>query len=158
MIPNHIELEIRIDVPIETVWAVVTRPEYLVQWYASGGAFLDPRPGGNVELIWPGRGTFHGHVSKAEAPHLLAYRCAVVADQQPRPGNSTNVEFTLGAEGSATRLRVSESGFRSLETTDREKAEYVAGARSNWEAAFAGIPECVARAANVQTVFAQAPS
>jgi uncharacterized protein YndB with AHSA1/START domain len=134
MIPNAVESEVLIEAPIERVWAVVTQPEYVTQW-------------------WPQQGSLHSHVSRVEPPHVFSFKCALEPDQQPRPGNSTQIEFTLRAEGEATRLRVAESGFRNLDVREAEKAEYVAGARAAWQERLAGIPDCVAQATGAQVIF-----
>ena len=48
-------------------------------------------------------------------------------------GNSTLVEFTLEPEGENTRLRVIESGFASLATSEHQRAENHQGNSAGWE-------------------------
>jgi uncharacterized protein YndB with AHSA1/START domain len=157
MIPNEVESEILIEAAIERVWAAVTQLEYVTRWYGVSAAAMELRAGGAMELSWPQHGSFRGHVSRVEPPHVLSYRCAVHPGQHPRVGNSTLIELNLRAEGTATRLHVVESGFRSLAVPDAEKAEYVAGARADWQERLAGIPECVAQITDVQMTFTSTP-
>ena len=48
---DTIEQEISIQAPIATVWDVITKPEYINQWFGSQ-AEIDVRPGGKGRLIW----------------------------------------------------------------------------------------------------------
>ncbi len=45
------------------------------------------------------------------------------APEEPVEGNSTLVEFTLAPEADGTRVRVVETGFASLATTDEQRAK-----------------------------------
>jgi uncharacterized protein YndB with AHSA1/START domain len=143
MIPDRIEKEISIAATVERVWEVVTRAEHFARWYAFGGAEIELRAGGAMVMRWEEHGTFHGRVEKVDPPRAFSYRYAIVPDQPPRPGNSTLVEITLEAEGAGTRLRVVESGFRSLEASEVEKAEHIASARAGWAGGLEGIAACL---------------
>jgi uncharacterized protein YndB with AHSA1/START domain len=52
--------------------------------------------------------------------------------EEPVEGNSTLVEFTLRSEGDGTRLRVVESGFASLDTTEEQRARNHKGNTEGW--------------------------
>ncbi|GHO64291.1 hypothetical protein KSC_031830 [Ktedonobacter sp. SOSP1-52] len=48
---EKIEREISIAAPIATVWEVITKPEYIRQWFGSQ-VEIDVRRGGKGKLIW----------------------------------------------------------------------------------------------------------
>ena len=77
-----------------------------------------------------------GRVVAVEPHTRFAYRWAPFKDpggEEPVEGNSTLVEFTLQPEGDATRLRVVESGFASLATSEAQRARNLAGNTEGWE-------------------------
>jgi uncharacterized protein YndB with AHSA1/START domain len=124
-LPDRIEREVLIDVPVERVWALITEPEHLGKWFGDAGAEVDLRPGGELSLSWEDYGTVRGRVEQVEPQRLFSYRWRLLdrtPDGEPGEGNSTLVEFTLAAEGEGTRLRVIESGFADL-TRPEEKFE-----------------------------------
>jgi uncharacterized protein YndB with AHSA1/START domain len=58
--------------PIERVWAALTDPPQLAQWFAPGEITL--RLGGNVHLAFTdGEGVIDGRVTALEPPHLLEF-------------------------------------------------------------------------------------
>jgi uncharacterized protein YndB with AHSA1/START domain len=129
---QRIEREILIDAPVEVVWAVVTQPQHISGWF-SDSAELDLRPGGRVRLRWDGRGTVHGRVERVEPPRLFSFRWVVDADQELVEDNSTLVEFTLTAEGDATRLTVVETGFADLGRPADENQRHFEDHSRGWE-------------------------
>jgi uncharacterized protein YndB with AHSA1/START domain len=136
MVPDQIEREIVIDAPVQRVWELITQAEHLGRWFGDAGAEVDLRPGGALVLRWAEHGTSHGRVVAVEPPGRFSYRWAPFKDpggEEPVEGNSTLVEFTLAAEGDGTRLRVVESGFASLATSDERRAQNVAGNTRGWE-------------------------
>ena len=135
MVPEQIERETVIAAPVERVWALLTEAEHLGRWFGDAGAELDLRPGGALSLSWERYGTVRGRVVDVEAPRRFSYRWSVLresSDSEPAEGNSTLVEFTLHAEGDGTRLRVVESGFASLATSEEQRAENVKGNTKGW--------------------------
>ena len=68
-------------------------------------------------MRWKEHGTAELHVVRSEPPHAFAYRW----DANVKEAGDTLVEFTLTPEGDGTRLRVVESGFASLATSDAER-------------------------------------
>jgi uncharacterized protein YndB with AHSA1/START domain len=136
MTPDQIEREIVIDAPVERVWELITEAEHLGRWFGDAGAEIDLRPGGALVLRWSEHGTSRGHVVAVE-PHIrFSYRWAPFKDpggQEPVEGNSTLVEFTLEPDGDATRLRVVESGFASLATSEEQRARNLDGNAAGWE-------------------------
>jgi uncharacterized protein YndB with AHSA1/START domain len=113
---DRIEREIQIAAPVERVWAVLTQPEHVGQWFGQGRPTpVDLRPGGTMVLDHGQYGTFPTRFDKVDPPHYLSYRWAsaypgVAATDE----NSTLVEFFLAPDGDGTRLRLVESGFAAL--------------------------------------------
>lgn len=131
---DRIERDVLIEAPIERVWTLVTKPEHVGRWFADGGAEIDLRPGGAMKLTWREHGTFHGRVEVVDEPHRFAYRwlSTIDAREDPRPGNSTLAEFTLAAEGDATRVTVVETGFDALERTPEERTAALTSHSEGW--------------------------
>ncbi len=125
MVPDKIERETVIAAPVERVWALLTQAEHLGRWLGDAGAEIDLRPGGAITLKWTDSGTSHARIVAVEEPTRFAYRWAPFKDpggEEPVEGNSTLVEYTLVAEDEGTRLKVVESGFASLATSEDQRA------------------------------------
>jgi uncharacterized protein YndB with AHSA1/START domain len=136
MVPDEIQREIVIDAPVERVWELITEAEHLGRWFGDAGAEIDLRPGGALVLRWSAHGTSRGRVVAVEPCTRFSYRWAPFKDPggaEPVEGNSTLVEFTLQPEGTGTRLRVVESGFASLATSDEQRVQNVEGNTGGWE-------------------------
>jgi uncharacterized protein YndB with AHSA1/START domain len=146
MIPDRIEREIVIDAPLEVVWAVVTEPEHISDWF-SDSVELDLRPGGKAVLHWDGYGTVNGRVERVEPPRFFSFRWVVPRDPgvELTDDNSTLVEFSLSPDGDATRLTVVESGFRGLAGPEDENQKHVDSHRRGWELELAELQDHVAQ-------------
>ena len=121
---DRVERTVHIAATTERVWEILTTPEHIGRWFGFGPpATVDLRPGG-VMVIEPGPPgmKYFARVVKVDRPNYFSYRWASAYPDVPADeSNSTLVEFQLAAEGSATRLTVSESGFASLDIpADRE--------------------------------------
>src|ERR687890_1582367 len=126
MIPDQIERDITINAPVDRVWELITQPEHVGRWFGDAGAEIDLRPGGEMILRGTEHGTSRARVVAVEPHTRFSYRWAPFKDpggEEPVEGNSTLVEFTLQREGDGTRLRVVESGFASLVTSDEQRAQ-----------------------------------
>lgn len=132
MIPERIEREIVIAAPVERVWAVVTQPEHVGSWFGDAGAEVDLRPGGVILIHWKEWGTGYGVVERVEPPRVFSWRGALLGHTEVRANNSTVVEFTLTPEGEGTRLRVVESGFRTLDLPADEALKQAEGNVDGW--------------------------
>lgn len=117
MSADRIEREIVINAPVERVWAVLTEPEHVGQWFGQGKPTdVDLRPGGVMVLDHGEYGTFPTLIKDVDPPRYLSYRWAsAYPGEQATEANSTLVEFSLSPEGDGTRLRLVESGFAALE-------------------------------------------
>jgi uncharacterized protein YndB with AHSA1/START domain len=133
---DRIEREILIAAPVERVWELITSAEHVGRWFADAGAEIDLRPGGALSLSWREHGTFHGRVEAVEPPHRFAYRwlSKIELQAEPTPANSTLTEFTLAAEGDATRVAVVESGFDGLDVDPDARAAALASHSAGWVA------------------------
>jgi uncharacterized protein YndB with AHSA1/START domain len=133
LVSEQIEREVVIAAPVEKVWSILTQAEHLRAWFGNAGAEIDLRPGGDISLAFEGHGRFLGHVETVKPPHQFAYRWAQMPDVPPSASNSTLVEFTLTPDGTSTRLRVVESGFRGLDIPEEGKISLVKEHTSGWE-------------------------
>ena len=133
MVPDRIEREITIDAPVDRVWEVITQAEHIGRWFGDAGAAIDLRPGGRFTCSWSEHGTVNAIVDRVDRPRVFSYRWARPVGAEVKPDNSTLVEFTLVSDGTGTRLRVVESGFRDLDLSDEERAKYAAGNMEGWK-------------------------
>ncbi len=136
MVPDQIERETVIDAPVDRVWQLITEAEHVGRWFGDAGAEIDLRPGGEMVIRWTGHGASRGRVVAVEPQTRFSYRWAPFKDpggEEPVEGNSTLVEFTLQPEGDGTRLRVVESGFSSLATSQEQRAENVRSNTGGWQ-------------------------
>ncbi len=131
MVTDRIEREIIIDAPVERVWAALTTPEQIAEWFGDR-ATVDLRTGGAAEFHWADYGSFHAAIERVEPQRAFAYRWARDKDVPPVAGNSTLVEFTLAPEGAGTRLRVVETGFSSLDLPEAEQAQHHKDNTEGW--------------------------
>jgi uncharacterized protein YndB with AHSA1/START domain len=147
MVPEQIEREVVVAAPVERVWAALTQAEHIGRWFGDAGAEVDLRPGGSLVCHWAHYGSVHAVIERVEPQRFFSYRWARPAGAEPRDGNSTLVEFTLTPEGEGTRLRVVESGFRTLESSDEEQAKYAEGNVEGWKMELGELQEYATRLA-----------
>jgi uncharacterized protein YndB with AHSA1/START domain len=126
-----IERDILIEAPAEVVWRTITEPSQLTQWFADQ-VDLVIEPGAHGYL---GFGDQGGPVvvEVVDPPRRLSFRWNFPAGEEPGPGNSQLVEFTLTPEGDGwTRLRVTESGHELRAWPQAEKQRYADEHREGW--------------------------
>jgi uncharacterized protein YndB with AHSA1/START domain len=134
----QIEREVLVEAPIEIVWRTISEPEQITRWFADR-VELDPVPGGSGTFVFENDEGEATHTTKlaveaVEPPRRLAYRWSAPAGEEPVPGNSTLVEFTLAPEGEGrTRLRVTETGLELTRWPDEEKARFADDHGHGWE-------------------------
>jgi uncharacterized protein YndB with AHSA1/START domain len=137
-VPDSIERELVLPVPLARVWAALTEPDGLSAWFGTR-ATVDLRPGGSLAFIWDEDGRerhrWRGEVEAVEPPYRFVFRWqpfvgyeAVSLSESP----TTRVEFTLAEHPEGTRLRVVESGFASL-PPDLRRATFEGNTRG-WRA------------------------
>ncbi|GAA2366868.1 toxin [Catellatospora methionotrophica] len=132
MSEDRIERETLIEASLERVWELVAQPGFWVADKASLPGTV-AREGETLLAKNPHHGDFPVRVEKVDPPTYLAYRWAsAFPGQELREDNSTLVEFTLTAEGHATRLRVVESGFASLAAPEELRSGAVRDNSGGW--------------------------
>ncbi|MDM7487919.1 MULTISPECIES: SRPBCC family protein [Rhodococcus] len=106
---------IDIAAPATKVWAALTEPELIAQWFGDRIEF-DATPGGTGAFGWTGHddGPFRVLIEHVDEPKTLVYRWARDANVDPVPGNSTVVRFDLAEIEGGTRLTLVETGFEEL--------------------------------------------
>jgi uncharacterized protein YndB with AHSA1/START domain len=131
MTQDLIEREVRIDASPERVWAVLTEPALVDEWFSPGApAEIDLRPGGIMVLNHGQHGTFQTVIVAIEPLRKFSYRWASgYPGELATEENSTLVEFTLVADGEATLLKVAESGFSALDLPADSDASYASHTR-----------------------------
>ena len=135
MIPDSIERDILIHAPPERVWSALTEARHLGRWFGDAGAEVELTPGGQLRIDWRVHGTALGVVEELDAPRTFSFRWSLIPGEPPRPGSSTLVRFTLEAEGEGdTRLRVVESGFRTLDGDASERRRHLDANTAGWKA------------------------
>ncbi|MGW5676184.1 SRPBCC family protein [Streptomyces sp. NPDC003860] len=120
---DRIEKEITIAASPERVWAVLTEPKHVGNWFGMGEPTpVDLRPGGTMLLDHGEYGTFPTTIVEVDPPRRFAYRWASAhPGEQAVEGNSTLVEFTLVPDGEGTHLTVVETGFATLDIPAKSK-------------------------------------
>jgi uncharacterized protein YndB with AHSA1/START domain len=151
MTTNLIEREIVVEAPIDIVWTTLTEPGEISRWFAEEADF-ELRTGAEGILVFGDnagderaaaeRKSVRLHIEAVEPPHRFAFRWAYPEDTEPREGNSLLVEFTLTADGEATRLRMVESGFDNR--PDAEKAAYIDDHNKGWDTCLGRLGEYAA--------------
>ncbi|SEF36150.1 Uncharacterized conserved protein YndB, AHSA1/START domain [Amycolatopsis pretoriensis] len=128
-----IEREILIAAAPEKVWPLVAEPGFWATDDETVHGTL-AEEGRTLVVTHSEHGGFPIRVEKVDPPHYLAYRwVSAFPGEELRDGNSTLVEFTLTPEGDGTRLRVVESGFTELPTSDANRANVVKDHTAGWE-------------------------
>ena len=108
-VPDEVRRELEIRAPRERVWAALTEPEQLVQWFPTKRAEMELRPGGGAVLEWE-EATADAVIDVVEPPGRLVFRWRPEGLDRP----FTTVSFTLEEIADGTRLTLVESGFASL--------------------------------------------
>lgn len=118
--PDRIERTVRIERPLERVWAALTTAEGLGTWFGNS-AEVDLRVGGTATLKWEGGDAAELRIERLEPKTVFGYTWGIngLADQDPR---RTYVEFTLTPDESGTTVTVVETGFAQLEPDAYAKA------------------------------------
>jgi uncharacterized protein YndB with AHSA1/START domain len=133
---DRIERDTLIAAPLERVWSLVVEPGF---WAAgegnSSGAVATE--GESMVVKHPEHGDFPVRVEKVQPPTYVAYRwVSAFPGEELREDNSTLVEFTLTQEGDKTRLRVVESGFSALTTSEDNRLNVIKDHTGGWSACF----------------------
>lgn len=149
-----IEREITIDAPPEVVFEVISRPEYVREWWEAESD-VQPTPGATGELAWSDGDNPRAHVTPitvvvAEPPRVFTFRWTHRAGEEAVDGNSLLVTFELVPVGAGTLLRLTETGFRErgweIAKLEHEYQEHVIG----WDRFVPRIADCAERQASLR--------
>lgn len=142
MADDRIEREILIAAPPERVWSLVAEPGF----WATDDEGLRGTVAAEGQSLVVGHsehGDFPVRIEKVDPPRYLACRwVSAFPGEKLREENSTLVEFTLTPEGDGTRLRVVESGFAALPTSDENRRNVIKDHTTGWERC---LPDLAAR-------------
>ena len=138
---DKIEREISIQAPIATVWEVITKPEYISQWFGSQ-VEIDLRRGGKGKLSWGKDLEAPLEIVEVEKPHLFSFLW-VAPDEETKPTHQqTLVEFRLTEDGAGTSVCFTESGFEKLEITAEQQANLIAKHTPGWGDFLSSLQRC----------------
>ena len=110
--------------PIEKVWAALTVPERLADWFA--GAVVDLRVGGSLRLSWDGTSHTDMRITLCEPPRSLAWVWVL-------GGRDTLVRFDLVPVPGGCELTLTHSGVPRSGS----------GVRAGWHAHLEALPDAV---------------
>jgi uncharacterized protein YndB with AHSA1/START domain len=118
--PDRIERTVRIERPLDRVWAAITTAEGLGTWFGQN-AEIDLRVGGTAKLTWDSGDAAQLRIERIEPKTVFGYTWAIsgLPDSDRR---RTYVEFTLNPDGAGTTVTVVETGFAQLEGAEHSKA------------------------------------
>jgi uncharacterized protein YndB with AHSA1/START domain len=118
--PDRIERTVRVDRPLERVWAAITTAEGLGTWFGNS-AEVDLRVGGTAKLTWTSGDAAELRIERVEPQTIFGYTWRIngLPEHDPR---RTYVEFTLTPDDGGTTVTVVETGFAQLEVDESRKA------------------------------------
>ncbi len=126
-----IDRDILIEAPAEVVWRTITEPAQMSQWFADQ-VDLVVEPGARGYLKFGDQGG-PVVVETVDPPTRFSFRWNHPHGEEPVPGNSQLVEFTLTSEDAErTRLRVTETGHELRSWPDAEKQRYADEHQEGW--------------------------
>ena len=126
--PDRIERTVRIERPVDDVWAAITTAEGLSSWFGQRTE-IDLRVGGEARLTWDEGHVANLRIERLEPPTVFGYTWGIFGLPEG-DARRTYVEFTLAAEGTGTSLTVVESGFAQL--TPDEHGTAFGGNTDGW--------------------------
>ncbi|WP_236778877.1 SRPBCC family protein [Agromyces seonyuensis] len=108
---------------IDRVWAAVTQPDLIAQWFGDRCRLDSLEVGAGGAFGWDDAGDFPFRIEEFDPPRAIAYRWsnAVAGALDPLQvvdAHSTLFRFTLEERPGGTRLTVVETGFESHERPD----------------------------------------
>lgn len=137
MTTDRIERDIFIQAAPESVWPFVADPGF---WASDDETVsVTARAGQHHTARHSQHGDFPIRVEEVHQPRYVAYRwVSAFSGHALNETNSTLVEFTLTPEGDGTRLRVIESGFQALPTSEANRENVIRDHTKGWD-------ECLAQ-------------
>jgi uncharacterized protein YndB with AHSA1/START domain len=132
---GSIEREIYIEASPEIIFAVITSPEHIHEWWNGAETDFTPKSGEVTEIAW-GRASADPHIQKltiidVQPPRLFSFRWVYNEAQVATSKNSLLVTFQVTPSGTGALLRMTESGFREkgweIAALEAAYAEHVQG-------------------------------
>ena len=117
------EHEVEIGADPESVWPLLTDETKMTMWIGVEVA-LDAKPGGDWRIDFNGNDIAGGKYVEVVPHSRVLLSWGWEGEDNPVPVGSSTVEFTLEAEGSKTRLRLTHAGL---------PADQVEGHREGWD-------------------------
>jgi uncharacterized protein YndB with AHSA1/START domain len=133
-----LEREIHIDAAPDIVFAVVSSPEHLREWWPDEAEY-PVEPGGEGRIGFGGQWV-QFTVVDAVPPKHFSFRWTHTEGETAGPGNSNLVVFELEPSGTGTRLRMTESGFRERGWDEAKIAAEHADHASGWDFFLSRLP------------------
>jgi uncharacterized protein YndB with AHSA1/START domain len=113
--------------PVEKVWAALTTPERLADWFAN--AEVDLRVGGTIRLSWNGMNKADVRITVCNPPYSLAWAWEI-------GGRDTLVRFDLAPEAGGCMLTLTHAGLSPRNGPG-------AGVRAGWHAHLEALPDAL---------------
>jgi uncharacterized protein YndB with AHSA1/START domain len=111
--------------PVAKVWAALTVPERLADWF--GAAKIDLRVGGTLQITSGNGKVSELSITLVDAPHVLSWSWTI-------DGLNTSVLFELAPDGDGCRLTLTHSGLSARHGRG-------AGVRAGWHAHLEGLAD-----------------
>ena len=120
-----VQVEVRVDAPVDAVWAAVTDPEEIRRWFPLDARGDGATVGGVVEVTWGDDAWWGLRVAEAQpGRHLRLHDAEPPAEGQPL----LFVDIHLSGEVGGTVVRLVHSGFGPEDTWDA----YLDGLDAGW--------------------------
>jgi uncharacterized protein YndB with AHSA1/START domain len=119
---------VTVGAPIDQVWAAITTPERIKEWFFGVETRSEWTPGS--ELVhtgeWQGRPySDKGTILRIEPPHLLEHtHWSALSGVPDEPDNYEQVTWRLEGSNGKTRLTVSERNLASEEARDMSEQSW----------------------------------
>jgi len=117
----------------DAVWAALTVPELLTEWFGEKASFEVLSAGGRGILGWTGYGDFPIRIEELQEPGVFAFRWGEVEAVTLTEDNSTVARFTLDEVPEGTQLTVVETGFDRLAGDEASRRARAEGNREGWD-------------------------
>ncbi|MCU1440702.1 MAG: ATPase [Rhodoglobus sp.] len=127
-----VERTVLIRTDRHTVWAALTTPELITEWFGQRASFDSLAVGGRGTLGFDGYGEVPVEIVEIDEPDVFAFRWGGRDDAALGEENSTLVHFTLVQVPDGTALTVVETGFNTLAGDDAYRRGRAEDNRTGW--------------------------
>ncbi|OIJ68855.1 SRPBCC domain-containing protein [Streptomyces mangrovisoli] len=154
---GSIERELHVDASPEVVFEVLSKPEYIRDWWSAEND-VEPTAGATGRLTWTDEGGGESKsepftVVEADPPRTFSFRWTYDesrtggAGTPAGPGNSLLVTFELVPSGEGTTVRFRETGYRERGWEAALLEAYYNDHRQGWDFYLARLAACADRLA-----------